>query len=388
MSLKSLQELNVEGKRVLVRVDFNVPMNEAGEITDDSRIRAALPTLAHLLERGTSLTLMSHLGRPKGKPDPQYSLAPVAKRVGELLGRDLPLVVPPAEGNPAKPGAVQLLENLRFYPGETSNDDAFAAQLAGYGDVYVNDAFGAAHRAHASIDAVSNHFAEKGPGLLLMKEIHYLREALAKPARPFVSILGGSKVSDKLKLIGNLLDKVDALIIGGAMSYTFLKAMGIEVGSSRVEEDFLQEAKQLIQDCEQRGVELLLPLDHLTAAEFKADADAAITLDRDIATGQMGLDIGPETIHLFTSKIKNAQTVVWNGPMGVFEWDAFSTGTVAIAEAMAECGGMTVIGGGDSVAAANAAGVEASITHISTGGGASLELLGGNALPGITALER
>lgn len=384
MTVKSLDQLDLAGKRVLVRVDYNVPMKD-GKITDDSRIQASLPTLKVLLEQDCQITLMSHMGRPKGQVVEKFSMAPVAAHLGKLIDRDVTLVPDFADGG--QHGQVQMLENLRFCAGETKNDAAFAAQLAKYGDVYVNDAFGAAHRAHASIAAVAEHFEEKGAGLLLSRELHYLEDALKEPQRPFASIMGGSKISDKLRLIQNLLEKVDLLVIGGGMSYTFLKARGIEVGNSLVENDFLEEAKALEAQCKEKGVELLLPLDHVIADEFKEDANARITQDQEIPEGSMGLDLGPETINLYVSKIKEAKTIVWNGPMGVFEWEAFSTGTVSVAEALVASGGMTVIGGGDSVAAVAMAGVKDQVTHISTGGGASLELLGGSKLPGVAALE-
>ncbi|CAM2008177.1 Phosphoglycerate kinase [Acanthopleuribacter pedis] len=385
MAVKSLDQIDLKGKRVLVRVDFNVPMNDAGEITDDSRIRAALPTIQTLLENQCKMTLMSHLGRPKGQVNPKYSMAPVATYLAKLLEQPVHLVTDFSDGG--QHATVQLLENLRFSPGETKNDAAFAKTLAAYGEVYINDAFGAAHRAHASIAAVAELFSVKAAGHLLTKELHYLKDALKAPERPFVAILGGSKISDKLKLIDNLLDKVDRLIIGGGMSYTFLKARGLEVGTSLVENDFLEEAKALEAKCEAKGVALTLPLDHLVAAEFKADAAAEITLDAAIPEGYMGLDIGPETINLYATHVREAKTAVWNGPMGVFEWETFATGTISVAEAMAENGGLTVIGGGDSVAAVNKVGLQAAMTHISTGGGASLELLGGHDLPGVVALE-
>lgn len=385
MAVKSLGQLDLNKKHVLLRVDYNVPQAENGRITDDARIRASLPTIRHLLERGCRLRLISHLGRPKGCFEARYSLAPVARHLSGLIGREVVLVSDPkANGGKA---AVQMLENLRFWPGETANDRDFAADLARFGEVFINDAFGAAHRAHASTAAVCDFFEQRGAGPLMMKEIHYLKESLKEPRRPFLAVLGGSKVSDKLKLIRNLLNKIDQLIIGGAMSYTFLKAKGIPVGISRVEDNFLEEACQLIKDCESKGIDLLLPLDHLTAGTFAEDAQALITLDEDIAEDQMGMDIGPETIHLYTTTILAAKTVVWNGPMGVFEWEAFSTGTISMAEAMAETEALTIVGGGDSVAAIHLAEVEDRITHISTGGGASLELLGGNLLPGIAALD-
>lgn len=385
MAVKSLEQLPVEGKRVLLRVDYNVPI-KAGTITDDSRIQASLPTLRFLMEHGCKITLMSHMGRPKGQVDAAFSLRPIAEHLSKLINKPVHLVEDFADGK--QHGDVQMLENLRFSPGETANDPEFAKLLAAYGDVYINDAFGAAHRAHASIAAVTAHFTHKGAGYLLNKEIHYLSESLKNPERPFLAILGGSKISDKLQLVDNLLTKVDMLMIGGGMSYTFLKARGAEIGKSLVENDFLEQAKALDAKCKEKGIELLLPLDHVTASEFKEDADALITLNEDIDADKMGLDIGPETINLYNEKIRSARTIVWNGPMGVFEWEAFSTGTISVAEALAESDGTTIIGGGDSVAAIKIAGVSDHVTHISTGGGASLELLGGHELPGIAALEQ
>ncbi|MCB1050401.1 MAG: phosphoglycerate kinase [Acidobacteria bacterium] len=383
MAIKKMEDLQVKNKTVLVRVDYNVPV-QADQITDDSRIQASLPTLRYLLDQGCGVTLMSHFGRPKGV-DQENSLARVARHLAEILGRDVPLVG--LDAGPAALGSVQLLENLRFEPGETKNDRALAERLAHFGSVYINDAFGAAHRAHASIEAVTHFFAEKGAGFLMQREVHYLREALREPERPYVAILGGSKVSDKLGLIRNLMPKVDALLIGGAMSYTFLKALGVPVGKSRVEADLVDEARAIIQECQAHGPQLVLPKDHMVAQTFDENAKATITLNESIDEASMGLDIGPETIQTFTAVIKSAKTVVWNGPMGVFEWDTFSTGTITVAEAVASCAGLTVIGGGDSVAAAAMAGVSEQIDHISTGGGAALELLSGLELPGIRALE-
>ena len=385
MTVHSLDQLNLKGKRILMRVDYNVPLDEQGAIANDTRIQASLPTLVRLLERDCRVTLMSHLGRPDGAYDARFSMRPAAVRLGELIGQEVALI--PDFKGAGGTGPLQMLENLRFSPGETSNDPEFAADLARFGDVYINDAFGAAHRAHASIDAVAKLFKEKGAGLLMMKEIHYLREALKQPDRPFLAILGGSKISDKLKLIGNLLNRVDRLIIGGAMSYTLLQAKGVGVGDSLVEKEFLDEAKRLIKLCQEKEIELLLPLDHVVTQSFKESAPAKITLDEQIEPGYMGMDIGPETINLFTNAIRNSGTVVWNGPMGVFEWSAFSTGTVTVAEAISESPAMTIVGGGDSVAAVYQAGMQDGVTHISTGGGASLELLAGHELPGIVALE-
>jgi len=381
--LRKMEDLRLQGRCVLVRVDYNVPV-QGESITDDSRITASLPTIRYLQERGCGITLMSHFGRPKAR-EASESLARVARHLSTLLGQTVPLVELGAK-RPA-PGTLQLLENLRFETGETSNDEALAARLASLGDVYINDAFGAAHRAHASIDAVTRHFPERGAGFLLQREVHFLRDALEKPERPFIAVLGGSKVSDKLLLIRNLLNKVDQLLIGGAMSYTFMAAAGVPVGNSRVEKDLLPEATSLLERCRSQGPELLLPIDHMTAKEFRPDAPATITLDRDIPADQMGLDIGPETIQEFGARIRKARTIVWNGPMGVFEWEAFSTGTLSVAEAVAASSALTIIGGGDSVAAIQQANLADRIGHISTGGGAALELLAGLSLPGIAALE-
>ena len=328
---------------------------------------------------------MSHLGRPKDQYEEAYSLKPVAQRLSQLIHR--PVHMMELEANLPTKGQVSMLENLRFWPGEKKNDQEFAQKLARFGDIYVNDAFGAAHRAHASIDAVARLFPVRAAGFLLAREVHYLRDQLAEPKRPYVAIMGGSKVSDKIGLIKHLMPRVDTIVVGGAMSYTFLSAQGVEVGDSRVETSFLNEARDLMKECEATGVHLLLPLDHVVATAFDAQADATITLDQTIQPGSMGLDIGPETIHLYLSAIKDAGTIVWNGPMGVFEWDVFSTGTISVAEAMAEAEGLTIVGGGDSAAAVRKADVESQIDHISTGGGAALELLSGIALPGLVALE-
>lgn len=385
MTVKSLDALTLKGKRVLVRVDYNVPMDDQQQITDDARIQAAMPTLRAILDaEPAGVTLMSHLGRPKGKVVPELSLAPVAAHLGGLLQQAVPLVTD-LDGRQQAP--VQLLENLRFHPGEKKNDADFAATLASYGDVYINDAFGTAHRAHSSTAAVAGHFEARGAGLLMEKELHYLKESLKEPARPFAAVMGGSKISDKLLLVENLLTKVDKLLIGGGMSYTFLAAQGIGIGQSLVEKDFLEGARRLMEICADNGVELLLPVDHVTAAGFDQNATPHVTEGVAIADGQMGLDIGPKSVEMYSKAVRESATVVWNGPMGVFEWDNFAKGTLAVAEAMADCEGVTIIGGGDSVAAVKKAGVRDQMTHISTGGGASLELLGGKDLPGVVALE-
>jgi phosphoglycerate kinase len=377
---RSVKDIDVRGKRVFVRVDFNVPI-ENGTITDDTRIRASLPTIRYLIEQGAkTIVLASHLGRPKGKPNPQYSLRPVATRLSELLGRPVTFDDPKSEG-------VVLLENLRFDPREEANDPGFAAQLASMADVYINDAFGSAHRAHASTEGIVKHVKEAGAGLLMAAEVEYLGRVLERPDRPFVAILGGAKVSDKLEVIQNLVPRVDALLIGGAMAYTFFKARGLAVGKSLVEEDLLGAARDVEAQARGRNLRFELPVDHVVAPRLEAGAPTE-TLDvTDPAIGdRMGLDIGPATITRYREIIRGAKTVTWNGPMGVFEIDAFAHGTIEIAKAVADVHGTTVIGGGDSVAAVAKAGVTDRITHISTGGGASLEFLGGRKLPGVVAL--
>lgn len=388
----TVSDLSPRGKRVFCRVDFNVPLDETGRITDDTRIVASLPTIRYLVDQGARVILASHLGRPKAAPNPKYSLAPVAPHLAELLGRPVAMATdcigPDVERMVAamSDGDILLLENVRFHAGEEKNDPEFSRQLASLGDLYVNDAFGTAHRAHASTEGVARLLAPAAAGFLMEKEIRYLGEALAAPRRPFVAILGGAKVSDKIKVIENLLTKVDTLIIGGGMAYTFLRAQGFEVGSSLVESDKIELAKDLLARSAERGVTVLLPKDHRIASEFKADAASRLCGNTEFPSEWMGLDIGPETIRTFSDAIRQAATVVWNGPMGVFEFPAFSEGTFALARALADSQALSIVGGGDSVAAVNQAGLEACMTHISTGGGASLEFLEGKELPGIVAL--
>ncbi|QGP92237.1 Phosphoglycerate kinase [Neomoorella glycerini] len=390
MAKLTLKDLELNNKRVLVRVDFNVPL-EAGRVTDNTRIRAALPTIQYLIDHDARVILMSHLGRPKGKVKEELRLDPVARELEGLLGRPVhkvnDCIGPEVEAAVAalKPGEVLLLENLRFYPEEEKNDPEFARKLASLADLYVNDAFGAAHRAHASTEGVA-HYLPAAAGFLLQKEIETLGKALADPERPFVAIIGGAKVSDKISVIRNLLTKVDTLIIGGGMANTFLRAKGYAMGKSLVEEDQVPLARELMATAEQQGVKLLLPRDLVVAQEFKADAPHQVVATSAVPDGWMALDIGPETAREFASALTGARTVVWNGPMGVFEMDPFARGTEAVARAVAAVDGMTIVGGGDSVAAVEKMGVAEKIGHISTGGGASLEFLEGKALPGVVAL--
>jgi len=390
--MRTIKDLDLNGKRVFVRVDFNVPI-ENGTISDDTRVRAALPTIKYASEHGATVILASHLGRPKGKPKPEFSLKPVADHLATLLGRQVafaPDCIGPkaAEVIAANRGGVILLENLRFHNEEEANDPAFAKALADLADVYVNDAFGSAHRAHASTEGIVHHIAASAAGFLMAAEVEYLGKALGHPDRPFVAILGGAKVSDKLEVIENLLGKVDALVIGGAMAYTFLKAQGLPVGKSLVEDDLIDTARDLQSRAKARGLTFELPVDHVVAPKLDASAPAETIAVTDAAIGdRMGLDIGPKTTARYADVIRGAKTVVWNGPMGVFEIDQFAKGTIGVANAVAAVHGTTIIGGGDSVAAVNAAGVADKMTHISTGGGASLEFLGGQELPGVKALR-
>jgi phosphoglycerate kinase len=387
MNKRSVRDLDLRDKRVLVRVDFNVPVKD-GEVTDDTRIRRALPTIRYLLEEGARPILISHLGRPKGEPDPKYAMDPVAARLKELLGESV-VKLDAAVGPEVEEAlddwdgrGVVLLENSRFYPGETKNDPGFADQLAALADLYVNDAFGAAHRAHATTVGVAERLPAAA-GLLMEEEIDYLDKVLEDPERPFVAILGGAKVSDKLGVIRSLLGTADSLLIGGAMGFTFFKAQGYEIGNSLVEEDYLNEAKRLM---EEAGDRLVLPVDVVVAEAMEEGAEGVTVAVDGIPSGKMGLDIGPETVALFEGHISGASTIFWNGPMGVFEIDAFAKGTEGVARAVAESGATSVVGGGDSVAAVNKLGLEDRMSHISTGGGASLEYVEGKELPGIAVL--
>ena len=393
MAARSIRDVPLKGRRAFIRVDFNVPIKN-GVIEDDTRIRASLPTIEYAIDKGATVILASHLGRPKGKVAAEFSLRPVAERLGQLLGRPVVFAedcigekVTKAIAAAQKSGEVVLLENLRFHPEEEKNDSTFAASLAAVADVYVDDAFGAAHRAHASVEAVTHHVRQAAAGLLMEQELRYLGHALESPERPFVAILGGAKVSDKIEVIDNLLKKVDRLIIGGAMAYTFFKSRGIPIGKSLVEDDKLDAARRVETDAKARGVPIELPVDHVVTERIDAASPHQVLAVGDPAIGdRLGVDIGPDTIKAYTDVIASARTVVWNGPMGIFEIDAFATGTKAVADAVSRVRGTTIIGGGDSIAAVKKAGLAERITHISTGGGASLEFLGGRTLPGVAAL--
>lgn len=391
---KTVKDIVLQGKKVLMRADFNVPINDALEITDDTRIQAALPTIQYILDQGAALILMSHLGRPKNEPDPKYSLAPVAKALAKVLNRDVIFnddgeVVGQVTKDAAaalQPGQVLLLQNTRFRPEEKKNETGFAKELASLGDVFVDDAFGSCHRAHASTAGVANYLPAVS-GFLIQKELEFIGGALDDPKHPFVAILGGAKVSDKIGVITNLLQKVDALIIGGGMAYTFYKAQGYEIGTSLLEADKVELAAGLLKEAKAKGVKLYLPVDNVVAPEFDAKATPTVVPSNAIPKDQMGMDIGPKTRKLYADVIKSAKTVIWNGPMGVFEFDAFAEGTKAVAQAMADSDATTIIGGGDSAAAVKRMGYADKISHISTGGGASLEFMEGKVLPGIDVLE-
>ena len=393
MRLSTIKDFDLRGKRVLIRVDFNVPLKE-GVVTDDTRIASALPTISHILgQEGTSLVVMSHFGRPKGKKDPAFSMAPVAARFEQLLGRPVKLasdVIGPAvrdEVESLAAGEVLLLENVRFYKEEEANDESFARELASYGDLYVNDAFGTAHRAHASTEGVA-HFLPAMAGFLIEKEVRFLAPLLENPEKPFVAIIGGSKVSSKITVLESLSKTCDAIVIGGGMAYTFLKVQGHEIGKSLLEADYLEVAKSFLQEADKRGVRVILPLDHVCAAEFNEQASPVSVDSIDIPDGLIGMDVGPKTLAAIAGELKDAKSIVWNGPMGVFEFDSFANGTKEVATMVADCDGTTVVGGGDSVAAVNKFGFAERIDHVSTGGGASLEFLEGRELPGIKALEK
>jgi len=395
MTKLTIKDLDLRGKRVFIRVDFNVPLKD-GVITDDTRIRETLPTLKLAIEKGGRLVLASHLGRPKGGPDPKYSLKPAAKKLEELLGKPVAFaadcVGPDAEAKSKalQDGDVLVLENVRFHPEEEKNGEGFSKQLASLCDgVFVCDAFGSAHRAHASVVGITKFVKQAAAGLLMEKELTYIGKAISNPTRPFVAILGGAKVSDKIEVVENLMKIADAMLIGGGMAYTFLKAQGIGIGKSLVEEDKLDLARKILLDVKQKNFRLLLPLDNVVTPEFKADAPTKVVEVSAIPSDQMGLDIGPKTIAAYSTEIAKSKTIVWNGPMGVFEMPAFAKGTLAIAQAVAAAttaGATSIVGGGDSVAAIHQSGLADKISHISTGGGASLEFLGGRKLPGVEAL--
>ena len=394
MGKLSIANLDLNGRTVLMRVDFNVPIRD-GVVDNDKRVVAALPTIRHALDHGAAVVLMSHLGRPKGKVEPQLSLRPVAVCLAGHLGRKVDFAddcvgeAVEARVRDMQPGAVLLLENLRFHPGEKKPDlePGFAERLARLGDVYVNDAFGTAHRAHASMVGVAQHFEQRAAGFLLIKELEYFDRALSDPARPFVAVLGGAKVGDKILVMRNLLEKVDRLLVGGAMAYTFLRAQGIDVGGSLVEEDKLELAANIVSAAAGKNVELLLPVDHVCGREFNESTERTVVAGSAIPEGWMGLDIGPATARAYADAIAAAGTVIWNGPMGVFEWDAFAEGTMALARACAGSNAVTIVGGGDSASAAEKSGLADRFDHISTGGGASLELLEGKILPGVEVLS-
>lgn len=393
MKLYTVKDLDLRGKRVLIRVDFNVPLKD-GVVTDDTRIAGALPTIRYILEqKGTSVVVMSHFGRPKGKKDPAFSMAPIAKRFSELLGRPVKLAsdvvgqTVKSEVGSLAAGEVLLLENVRFYKEEEANDEQFAKELASYGDVYVNDAFGTAHRAHASTEGVA-HFLPSAAGFLIEKEVKFFAPLLENPDKPFVAIIGGSKVSSKISVLESLVRTCDAIVIGGGMAYTFLKVQGHAIGNSLLEAEYIEVARSFLAKAASNKVRVILPLDHVCASEFNEQAAPVAVDGVDIPEGMIGMDVGPKTLAVIAKELSGAKSIVWNGPMGVFEFASFANGTKEVARMVAECDGTTVVGGGDSVAAVNQFGFAERIDHVSTGGGASLEFLEGQQLPGIKALER
>ncbi|MCI7806733.1 MAG: phosphoglycerate kinase [Bullifex sp.] len=392
MVLNTIKEADLKGKRVVIRVDFNVPVKE-GVVKDATRIKAALPTIKYILDEGASVVVMSHFGRPKGQKNPDFSMAPIAKEFEKLLGRPVKLapdVIGPeveAEVKALKPGEVLLLENVRFYKEEEANDEGYAKALASYGDIYCNDAFGTAHRAHASTEGVS-HFLPSYAGFLIEKEVKFMAPLLENPEKPFVAVIGGSKVSSKITVLESLVKTCDTIVIGGGMAYTFLSVLGKEIGKSLFEPDYVDTAKAFLAKAAEKGVKVILPVDHVCAAEFSETAAPVAVDDVNIPADLMGMDIGPKTVSLIVEEIKKAKSVVWNGPMGVFEFEAFSKGTGEVAKALAASDAISVVGGGDSVAAINKFGLADKISHVSTGGGASLEFLEGKTLPGIKALEK
>ncbi len=392
MILNTIRECDFSNKKALVRVDFNVPLKE-GVVTDDTRIVAALPTIQYLLDGGARVIVMSHFGRPKGKKNPEFSMAPIAKRFSELLGKPVQLAKDvigeevESQVTALKAGEVLLLENVRFYAEEEANDSAFAKKLASFGDVYVNDAFGTAHRAHASTEGVA-HYLPSYAGFLIEKEVKFMAPLLENPVKPFVAIIGGSKVSSKISVLESLVRTCDTIVIGGGMAYTFLSVQGHTIGNSLVEEDFKETASSFLAKAKEKGVSVILPVDHLCGEEFKEDTKVVAVDGTDIPQGLIGMDIGPKTVMMIVSAVAKAKSVVWNGPMGVFEFDSFAQGTLTVAKALAASNATTVVGGGDSVAAINKFNLADKISHVSTGGGASLEFLEGKVLPGIKALEK
>lgn len=394
MAIRYIDEIfGYKGKKVFIRVDFNVPLDENQNITEDTRIRAVLPTINYVLDAGAAVILASHLGRPKGERKPKYSMAPVAKRLSRLLGKDVTLA-PDCIGDDVKrmvdsmlPGDVLMLENLRFYEGEEKNDENFAKDLSNGCDIYINDAFAVSHRAHASVEAITRFFPVAVAGFLMKNEINYFKKAMDNPMRPLVAILGGAKVSGKLEVLENLINKVDKIIIGGGMAFTFLKALGYKIGKSLVEENLIETARRTYERARENGIKFYLPVDCVVADRFNPEAETKVTTVQEIPDEWMALDIGPATLTLFTEALQNAKTIIWNGPMGVFEMDAFSRGTYAMVSAVANSYALTIIGGGDTDSAVHRAGEFAKMSYISTGGGAFLELLEGKKLPGIKVLE-